>query len=83
MKKIVKKHLTNEFLHVIMMSPLLEDFLLCSFLMVSKAENFSVPREVNHLNLPGGVQNESENNTRLQRMQAKKLRLYKEQEERS
>lgn len=35
------------------------------------------------LNLPGGVQNESENNTRLQRMQAKKLRLYKKQEERS
>lgn len=35
------------------------------------------------LNLPGGVQNESENNTRLQRMQAKKLRLYEKQEKRS
>ena len=83
MLKNSKKVLTIVKVYGTIVSPLLEDFLLCSFLRMSKAKKFHVSREVNHLNLPGGVQNESENNTRLQRMQAKKLRLYKEQEERS
>ena len=76
----MKKLLTKGEMCVILSLPLLGAFFV---MHIFAYDENSVLREVKHLYLPGGVHNESENNTRMLRMQTKKLRHYQEQEERS
>jgi hypothetical protein len=90
LRKNRQKPLTKQKMCAILLLPLLEEFFCYAhfferLLLLSKnaKEEKSFVEGGKTLNLPGGVQNESENNTRLQRMQAKKLRLYEKQEKRS